>query len=380
MKIGIFYDTSEKGLGGHGTHCAFRGLPGIERIALADSNQENLQKRMTEAGASVHYNDYITMLDSEKPDILVLGSRLPGDHMAPFEEAVRRGIHILSEKPLCAALEDADRMASLAEKYQVKVAVAHLARYALLFRKMKEMIENGAIGKVLSVYGRGKEDERGGGEDMLVLGTHILDTMNWLFGMPESLFAEVTVNGAPLKKGDRSVTREPVGIAAGDNIFAHLHYPNAVRGFFESRKGLYKGDGTVRMGITVVGTEGTLSMRYTDEKKERQLRLTRSSQPPEDEAEYEVIPLEETRTIPGAEPLVMGNSPYFSVNNRFAAWDLMQAIRENRETLANIQSVQNVLQIIQGIYLSQLTGQRISLPLKQRRHPLIPEDEILEIP
>ncbi len=368
MKVGIFYDTAVPGLGGHDTYKAFRGLPGISRIILADSNPAGVESRMTESGATSHYTGLLPMLDTEKPDILVLGSRLPGEHIIPFSEAAKRGIHILCEKPLCATLEEADRMAALADKHKIKVAVAHLARHALLFRRMKELIEAGEIGQVLTVYGRGKEDERGGGEDLLVLGTHILDLMNFLFGKPESVFAEVTVNGKPLKTTDRAVTREPVGIAAGDNIFAHFHYANGIRGIFESRKGIYSG--SARMGITVAGTKGALSMRYTNEKEERHLRLTHSTAPAEDAAAYEIVPLEETRIIPGAEPLVMGFSPYFSVNNRFAAWDLMQAIREKREPLANIQSAQNVLEIIQGIYLSQLTGRRIDFPLQQRRHPL----------
>ena len=62
--------------------------------------------------------------------------------------------------------------------------------------------------------------------------------------------------------------------------------------------------------------------------------------------------------------------PYFAVNNRFAAWDLVEAIRENRQPLASVYDAQRVLELIQGIYLSQLEGRRINFPLKQRKHPL----------
>ncbi len=372
MKIGIFYDTSKAGLGWHGVHCAFRGLPGIERIALADSNLNGLEKRMTETGAAVHYSDYSAMLDAEKPDILVLASRLPGDHIQPFAEAAGRGIHIFAEKPLCATLEEADRMAELAAENHIRVAVAHPARYAQLFHTMKKMIESGAIGTPLTVYGRGKEDYRGGGEDMLVLGTHILDLMSWLFGKVEFLWAEVRQNGQLLKPDDRVRTAEDIGAVAGDDVFAHFRFANGVRGIFESRKDIYQEGNEVRMGVTVVGTAGALSMRYTNESAgpERVLRLTRSSYPAEDAAGYEIVPLEAPPEIPGAEPLVMAYPPYFSVNNRLAAWDLMQAIREERSPAATVGDVQNVLELIQGIYLSSLEGRRISLPLQQRKHPL----------
>lgn len=70
---------------------------------------------------------------------------------------------------MSADLDEADRIVHLAEKYHIRIAVAHLARYAPVFLTMKRMIESGAIGRPLTFYGRGKEDERGGGEDMIVL-------------------------------------------------------------------------------------------------------------------------------------------------------------------------------------------------------------------
>ncbi len=232
---------------------------------------------------------------------------------------------------------------------------------------MKKMIDEGAIGKPLTFYGRGKEDERGGGEDMIVLGTHILDIGTYLFGAPESIFAEVTVDGRPLKRTDRSKTKEPLGPVAGDNIFAHLHYPNSVRGLFESRKGLFKEKGQVRMGVTVVGTEGTLSVRYDGVRK---LRFSRSQFPPEDETGYAEIPLTEDRVIPGAGPMDFNFMWYYMENNRYAAWDLMHAIEENRQPLANAYDARLLIEEMNAVYASQLEGKVISLPLEDREHPL----------
>ncbi len=372
LKVGVIYDRSHKARGGHGTHQAFRGLP-VRTVALVDREQEGLREAQEKVGAERVYGDWREMMDRESPDIVVLGSRDPVDHWPPLLEAVRRGIHVLVEKPLCTTLEEADTLLALSKRSGSRICVAHLARYAVLFRTMKRMLDEGAIGTPLSVYGRGKEDERGGGEDMLVLGTHILDVMCWLFGKPEHLFAEVTVNGAPLKPTDRSATSEPLGPVAGDNVFAHLHFPDGVRGFFESRKGIYQPGSQVRMGLTVVGTTGALSMRYTNGQVgegERKLRLTRSTYPPEDAAEYEEVPLLDDDVIPGADPLVMDFIPYFSINNRLAAWDLVQAIEEGREPRASAADATAVLEIIQGIYQSQLEGRRIDFPLTTRRHPL----------
>ena len=363
-KIAIVHDTSRPGLGGHDTHLAFRGLPGVEVVGLADSNPEHLDERMAAVRAARHYDDFVEMFDREKPDIALLASRLPAEHFAPIKAAAERGIHVLCEKPMTNDLEEADEIIRLAEQHNVKIAVALLARHALVFQTMKRMISEGAIGTPLTFYGRGKEDDRGGGEDMVVLGTHILDIGCFLFGNPESVFAEVSVNGRPLLRSDRSATREPLGPVAGDNVFALLGFPGG-RGVFESRRGLFRQQ--VRMGVTVAGSEGALSVRYDNDRK---LRLSRSPFPPEDEAAFEEVPLIETRTIPGAEPIDFGHLEYFTENNRLAAWDLMAAIEHDRPPLASAYNARTVLEIINGIYASQLSGRVISLPLRDCRHPL----------
>lgn len=369
-KIGVVFDTAQKSRGHHGTHLSFSGLPDVEQI-LVDSNTDDLEPRMKAIGAVRHYRDYHEMLAEERPDIVSVCSRLPDDHFPVIKAAIEQGSHILCEKPLSSSLQEADAIAALAQKHNVKIAVAHLARYALVFRIMKQMITRGDVGTPLTFYGRGKEDERGGGEDMMVLGTHILDIGAFLFGMPEYIFADVRTEDRPISRSDRCVTSEPIGVCAGDSIMADLKFPNSVNGIFESRKGLYSG--TVRMGVTVVGTAGTLSMRYD---MERKLRISRSTLPPEDEAHYEEIELHEDRKLPpGTEPLDYehyGPSPsrYFADNNRFAALDIMQAITEDRQPESNLYDAINVLEMMYGIYASSLERKAVYLPLKNRSHPL----------
>lgn len=371
-RVAVVFDTTQIFLKGHGTHLAFVGLPGVEHVALADPNHEGLEKRMCELGAKRHYDDYLEMLDREQPQIVVLGSRLPEDHDVQIRAAVERGIHVFCEKPMTSDLRVADELIALAKKHNAKIAVAHLARHALVFQTMKRMIEEGAIGTPLTFYGRGKEDERGGGEDMVVLGTHILDLGCYLFGAPASVSAEITVEGRPLRREDRSVTKEPLGPVAGDNVFALYRFPNSVRGIFESRKGLFRKQ--VRMGVSVVGTEGILSVRYDNDRK---LRLSRTPYPPEDEAAYEEVPLVETRQIPGAEELRdFGYFWYFRENNRFAAWDLIRAIEEERQPLASAYDARKVLEMINGAYASQLTGRVVPLPLAEREHPLEKQENV----
>ena len=61
---------------------------------------------------------------------------------------------------------------------------------------------------------------------------------------------------------------------------------------------------------------------------------------------------------------------YFAENNRRAAWDLLQAIKNKQEPLAGIDSAIHSLEMIIGIYQSAINHMPAALPLKDRRHPL----------
>jgi len=378
-KVAVIKDTSKPMLGLHGLHAAFRGLPNVKVVAHVDANPDRLEEKLRQTQAKRHYASCRDMHEHETPDIVVICSRHPDDHLPLIEAAARKGCHIYCEKPLAATLDEADRIVELAERHRIKIAMAHPARHALAFLTMKRLIDAGEIGRPLTIHGRGKCDHRGGGEDLVVLGTHILDLMIHLFGQPGHVAAEVTTNGKPANKNDRSETVEPIGPVAGDRILAAFGFPDGVRGLFESEKGLYDAaTGLPWMGVHVCGTNGNLSLRF-DDAKESPLLICRQPCPPESGASYEEVPLSEWRELPGAEPLDYSlcgrpdipSAPMFLEANRFAVWDLMRAIEEDRDPVAGITDARMVLEMIYGIYASHLkSGIRLTFPLSDRSHPL----------
>ena len=240
-KIAVVKDTSKPMLGLHGLHVAFRGLPDVDVVAHVDSNADDILKKMRFTGAKRHYLTLDDMLDQESPDIVVLTSRHPYDHLGQIRAVAEKGCHLYCEKPISVTLQEADAIVAIAEQNHIKIGMAHPARYDVGFLTMKRMIEDGEIGDPVTLYGRGKSDHRGGGEDLIVLGTHILDFQTFCFGAPEQVFAEVTANGRSITKDDRTETIEPIGPAAGDNIFSCFRFAGGVRGIFESRCGLSDG-------------------------------------------------------------------------------------------------------------------------------------------
>lgn len=377
-RIGIVKDTSEPMLGLHALHVAFRGLPGVDVVAHVDSNTDDLPKKMGYTQARRHYLTLADMLEHERLDIVVLTSRHPYDHLEQIRAVAEAGCHVYCEKPLTACLQEADEMVAIAERNRVRICVAHPARYALAFRTMKAMLEAGQIGVPVTAHGRGKSDHRGGGEDLIVLGTHILDLQTFLLGAPEYVFADVTAEGRRIVASDRAETVEPIGPAAGDEVFACFRFPGGVRGIFESRRGLAGSPGrATQMGITVIGTEGFLSLRYED-RGTRKLRIGRYPGPVEDAGDAEEVPLIEDRAIPGATPVEYSlcgepdipTTPYFLDAGRFAVWDLMRAIEEGREPVSNVYTARLTQEMIQGIYAASLSGGIVTFPLADRGHPL----------
>ncbi|MDR2116683.1 MAG: Gfo/Idh/MocA family oxidoreductase [Planctomycetaceae bacterium] len=377
-KVAIVRDTSKPTLGLHGLHAAFCGLPNVEVVALIDSNTKDIEQKMSVTQAKRHYTTCEEMLKHESPDIVILTSRHPNDHLGQIKMVAEKGCHIYCEKPLSVFLHEADEIVTIAEKNRIKIGMAHHCRYGLGFLTMKQLIESGKIGTPLTVQGWGKSDHRGGGEDLMVLGTHILDLMTFIFGSPECVMSDIRVQGHPANVSELTKTVEPIGPAIGDEIYAAFRFSDGVRGTFESRRNLYKGN--YRMGICVTGSKGMLSFRFLDGSRELQpLRFSNIPCSPPSDSFTENIPLKEYRIIPNAEPLdslykkLDGKPdivPSFIETNRFAAWDLMQAIEEDRQPVSNVYNARSTLEMIYGIYAAHITKTTVNFPLTNRKHPL----------
>jgi len=65
--------------------------------------------------------------------------------------AARSGKHVLVEKPISTTLADADRMIEACEKAGVALSVAFASRYVERTRIVKEMLDDGAIGRIVGI-------------------------------------------------------------------------------------------------------------------------------------------------------------------------------------------------------------------------------------
>ena len=363
-KAGIIAHTG-KGNYGHGLHLSYQGLPGVEVVAVADPDAEGRKKGMAECGAQRGYEDYKEMLAKEELDVVSVCPRYLTYKEEMVIAAAEAGCHIYSEKPLARYPASADRMLEACEKNGVKIAVAHQLHHFEPFRTVKKMIDKGEIGRLISIHSRGKEDRRGGGEDMLVLGTHLFDMVQYIAGKPEWVFGHVTVDGRDMTIADARDADEPVGPIAGDAVTAVFGFPGDLHAFYRSEKG--RADQESRYGITFVGSEGVISIAfggtYSAGLSRQELILQKGGT-------YEPLDISMEPDVPGAEPLE--DTGLQRWGNRRAVWDLLKSAEENREPETSGDKGRTALEMIMGVHWSHLKKRRIEFPLEDRSHPLEP--------
>ena len=80
--------------------------------------------------------------------IIATGDR---EHFEPAKKAIELGYDILLEKPISPEARECSILADLAEKRGVRIVVCHVLRYTPIFIKLKDIIESGEIGEVMSI-------------------------------------------------------------------------------------------------------------------------------------------------------------------------------------------------------------------------------------
>lgn len=258
FRVGVIGRTG-KGDYGHGIDTVWRETDRAKVVAVADENADALVKAKERTGADTAYADFHEMLDREQLDLVAIGPRWLDQHRDMAVAAAEHGCHVYMEKPFCRDLQEADEIVNAFEMRHLKLAIAHQTRWSPPLDVAVREVKNGAIGRVLEIRGRGKEDaRRGGGEDLWVLGSHVLDLMRAFGGDPLSCHAVVTQNGRPVVKSDVSAGNEGIGPLAGDSIHAAYTLPDGVTGHFASIRGA--GGTPSRFGIQIFGSEGVLEV------------------------------------------------------------------------------------------------------------------------
>ncbi len=344
---------------GHDLDRVWLEIPGCQIVAVADADPQGRAAALQRLGITTGYADYRQLLDEQKPDIVSIAPRWLDQHCEMVVAAAERGIHIFLEKPLCRTLAEADRMVAACERQGVKLAIAFQSRYSPKLQVVRSLIEDGRLGKVLELRARGKEDQRGGGEDLWVLGSHVLNLLHHLGGEPHWCFATVQQDGRPITRDDVREGAEGIGPLAGDTVQAMYGLDDGVTGYFASHRGTAGG----RFGVQVFGSRGVLEL-LTGYLPAVHFLDDPSWSPGRSGKQW--IPVS-SAGLGQSEPLPDGG---LLAGNIAACRDLLRAIQDDRQPEASIYEGRVTVSMIAAVFESQRTGGPVSFPLANRQNPL----------
>lgn len=342
-----------KGDYGHGLDVIFNDHPRIEVTAFADPSPKGNK-------APRHYAVYSEMLDKEKPELVSVAPRWTDDHFAMCMAALKAGAHLIVEKPFMQTLAEADQVLALAKEKKRKIAVAHQMRHAPSIQHLKQSLGSGLIGDLLEIRAHGKQDARAGGEDMIVLGTHMFDLMRFFAGDPVWCTAHIMQNAEEITRANVRSASEGIGPIIGNNISAQFAFPNGIVGSFTSRGNNRETAG--HWGLHLVGSKGIV--RVTADALPAVWLLKAGSFSDSGKTD-QWLRLPDDPTVNWTKE----QKAFYGANRRLLE-DWLGAIDQDREPLCSGHDGMKAVEMCMGVFDAGLSRARVSFPLKSRKHPL----------
>lgn len=354
LTVGVIGHTGQ-GNYGHGEDAVWLQIPQTKIVAVADANPQGLADAAKRLGGVDAFADYKAMLAKAKPDIASICPRHIHEHRDMIVAAIEAGVKgIYIEKPFVRTLAEADEIVRLCAAKGVRLAIAHRNRYHPVLATVQKLVAAGEIGELKEVYVRGKQDERGGGLDLWVLGGHGLNLATLFTGPATSCQATILVDARPATKADVRPGDEGVGLIVGDDIHAQYETKSGIPLFFDSKKGTWT-KGTP-FGARLVGTKGVISLQV-DEEPLAILERDGQKTPITTAGIGKPEPIKDIKLVNGG--------------HHGAIRDLLAAIAEKREPLCGPEAGRETVELTLAVFASFAAGgKKVTLPLADRQHPL----------
>ncbi len=199
---------------------ALRRLGFIDVVAITTAHDAKEKARNLHVKAS--YTDYKDMIDNEKLDAIHICTPNYLHHKISIY-AMERKINVMCEKPMTSTLEEAEEMLRLANLNNVIHGVNYHNRFNPMVNQMRNMINDGDIGNIMSIHGGYIQDwllyetdyswrllskESGKTRVVADIGSHWLDTVENTTGLKvEEVFSEFSTYYNTRKKSRSKVIK-----------------------------------------------------------------------------------------------------------------------------------------------------------------------------
>lgn len=176
-----------------------------ELVAICDPDSR-VRADMAAATGVPCRQDLSTVLEHDRPDFVVVAAPHHA-HRLLTETAVRRGVHVLKEKPFAVTVAEARALRSLAAESQVEIMTTLQRRFNPTYTSFFQLV--GQIGTPFSVdvqYTLGVEHPeegwrgqraKAGGGCLIDMGYHMLDLVIWYLGLPTTVCATLSAAAVP---------------------------------------------------------------------------------------------------------------------------------------------------------------------------------------
>ena len=138
-------DVSEKKSGP-----AFNKVEGSKVVAVMSRNAERARSYAQRHNVSRWYTDPQELVDDPEVNAVYIATP-PSSHATFAIMAMKAGKPVYIETPMAASYEDCTRINRISEETGVPCFVAYYRRYLPYFQKVKQLVKEGAIGKVINV-------------------------------------------------------------------------------------------------------------------------------------------------------------------------------------------------------------------------------------
>lgn len=188
------------GLAGRVFHAPLLLAAGVEVRAIATSRRGEVGNDLP--GTAVESDPFALLA---RPDIDLVVIATPNDtHHALGRAALEHGKHVVIDKPFTILSSEADDLVALAQRERRVLSAFHNRRWDSDFLTLRAVIESGELGEILLyqarydrfrpvVPGRWRDRDGPGGGILYDLGSHLIDQVLVLFGPPDWVEADLSV-------------------------------------------------------------------------------------------------------------------------------------------------------------------------------------------
>lgn len=236
-------------------------IPEARITGVVDPDEARAKKFALRIGCD-YFSNLVSLLKKDDIDAVVVGTP-HYTHKQISVAALHSGKHVLCEKPMALLLEDCDEMIDAAQKADKKLMVGHCYRFHKSNNKIKVMIKQGLIGRILVVHANGflgfnvpgswhppswylRRDYFG----TLIAGglIHQIDLIRWMAGEIKSVFAR-SDNFIHKEENDKQ-----------DYYLISIRFSNGAIGAMESGNVIRKAENIIKID----GEQGTITSRPLD--------------------------------------------------------------------------------------------------------------------